>query len=240
MLIVLTAFYNAETYLPKCIQSLTEQTVPFLCYLIDDLSTDYSVKVAADLTEDDPRFILLQNQTKQWQPGNYEQVIQRLHANDVCVTLDGDDWFPDANVLQRVRDVYRDPAVWITWGSFWHLRGGRLQHGLSCNVADVAQQRHAIWHTSHLRTWRAFLWQAIRKEDLRAPDGQYWEAAGDLAFMYPMLEMATNAHARFLPEYNYVYNHDNPLCDSIAKGGLQKRYEGLIRNMPPYQPLVRT
>jgi glycosyltransferase involved in cell wall biosynthesis len=243
MLRILTPVYNATAYLPKCIDSLRRQSMElFQCYILDDCSTDKSATIAERLTSSDDRFCVIRNTEKLWQPGNYQQVLREnyVHDEDIVVCVDGDDWLPDADVLSRVVAAYQDPTVWLTWGSFWHLHRGQMHNGLSCAVDDVTQQRKAVWHTSHLRTWKAFLWRAIRDEDLRGPSGCYWETAGDLAFMYPMLEMATNSHAKYLPEYNYVYNHDNPLCDSSVRGGLQKHYEHLIRNMPVYAPLIRT
>lgn len=242
MLRILTTLYNARKYLHKCVGSIRGQSERrFHCYILDDISTDGSYELALGLVRRDSRFTVVRNGRKQWQPGNYQQIIQReeVHDEDICITVDGDDWLPDKEVFARIWKTYEDPNVWITWGAFWHLRHGKMHDGLSCAVEDVTKQRAATWHTSHLRTWRAFLWRAIEDEDLRAPNGNYWETTGDLAFMYPMLEMATNAHARYLPEYNYVYNHDNPLCDSASRGGLQKHYEDLIRNKPPYAPLER-
>lgn len=242
MLQILTTLYNAKRYLPKCLQSIRSQRVgEWTCHILDDLSTDGSRELAHELTFEDPRFLVWANTEKKYQPGNYQQVLQDLSVDDedICITVDGDDWLPDDGVFSRVLAAYADPEVWITWGSFWHLYHGRMQSGLSMAVDDVTKQRQATWHTSHLRTWKAFLWRAIKDEDLRAPTGNYWETTGDLAFMYPMLEMATNAHARYLPDYNYVYNHDNPLCDTAVNGGRQKHYESLLRAKKPYSPLCR-
>lgn len=242
MLRILTTLYNAKDYLPKCLASIRSQRhADFHCLILDDLSTDGSAELAEKLIRGDWRFQLVRNEKKRWQPGNYQFAMQDIGVDDedIVLTVDGDDWLPDDGVFDRVLEAYADPEVWITWGSFIHLRDGREQHGLSHAVDDVTKQRTATWHTSHLRTWKAFLWRAIHDADLRSPTGAYWETAGDLSFMYPMLEMATNAHARYLPDYNYVYNHDNPLCDTTCCGGLQQKYAALIRRMPPYPPLER-
>ena len=64
-----------------------------------------------------------------------------------------------------------------------------------------------------MRTWKAFLWRKIKEEDLKDENGEYWSVAGDLAFMYPMLEMSGYKHYKFLETINYVYNAENPLND---------------------------
>jgi len=88
--------------------------------------------------------------------------------------------------------------------------------------------------------WKVFLWRVIHDDDLRSPSGDYWEAADDLAYMFPMLEMATNSHAFYLDDINYVYNHDNPLCNSTCKPDVLKRCAQLIRAKQSYSPLVRS
>jgi hypothetical protein len=63
--------------------------------------------------------------------------------------------------------------------------------------------------------------------------------AGDLAFMLPMLEMAGPSHARFLGDYNYVYNGENPLSEHRVDGALQWETSQAIRRLPAYERLER-
>ncbi len=44
--------------------------------------------------------------------------------------------------------------------------------------------------TSALRTFKYKLWKNIKEEDLKNREGKFYEAAWDLAFMFPMFEMA--------------------------------------------------
>ena len=240
MLQVLITAYNCPVFLQRCLRMLRAQRMQtWRAWVTDDVSTDATGQWADLCARSDSRITVLHNSRKYWQVGNYDQVIQRteLHPEDVCVLLDGDDWFPDNDVLGRVLLAYRDPAVWITWGNYRKHNG---RPGCSAPVADVTQLRQANWHTSHLRTFKAFLWRAIRREDLLDAAGEwYLTAAGDMAFMFPMLEMATNAHARFLPEINYVYNGSNPQNDDKVHRQEQLDGDRLVRGRPAYSPLVR-
>lgn len=238
MLIILTTCYNTKEYIGKCITSLKLQThADWRCFITDDMSTDGSADLAEKYIGLDNRFEVIRNERKLYQPGNYWSVLQRkeIADDDICITVDGDDWLPDARVFQRVLDAYR-PETWITWGSFITIAGGRTRPGCSKPVLDVTKVRSQPWRTSHLRTFRAFLYRAIRREDLIAPSGNFWETTGDLSFMYPMLEMAGNDHARFLDSINYVYNYGNPLCDGHIHSEQQQAYEKLIRAKPVYEP----
>jgi len=217
-IIIVTTLYNASIYVPACIQSIIAQTYKdFKCYITDDLSTDDSVQVVKKLIQGDDRFILIENEKKHYQGGNYDQVIRNnpdISDNDVIVEIDGDDWLPDTHVLQRIHDVYTDDNVWITNGSFIYSNG---YMGFS-RKQDINNLRVSSFSASHMRTWRAFLWRNIKQEDLKDEHGNYWKVAGDLSFMFPMLEMAGEEHYRFLDQINYVYNGENPLNDYKVNG----------------------
>ena len=92
---------------------------------------------------------------------------------------------------------------------------------------------------SHLRTWRAFLWRSIEQDYLKDDNGNYWEVAGDLSFMFPMLEMAGPEHYLFMNEVNYVYNEQNPLNDHKVNMGKVNNAVKVLRNRPKYKRLIR-
>ena len=238
-MVIVTTLYNAAGYVKSCIHSIMTQTYKdFRCYITDDISTDDSVSIVKELIKDDKRFILIQNQTKHYQPGNYDQVIRNnptILDNDVIIEIDGDDWLPDANTLQRIHDVYQDDNVWITNGSFVYTNGSK---GFS-KKQDLNNLRWSSFSASHMRTWRAFLWRNIKEEDLKDENGIYWKVAGDLAFMFPMLEMSGDEHYRYLPEINYVYNGENPLNDHKVNGNDVRLICNKIASKEPYNKLIK-
>lgn len=228
-MVILTTLYNASGYIQSCIHSIMGQNYKdFRCFITDDMSTDDSVSIVKELIKDDKRFILIENESKHYQPGNYDQIIrnnQTISDNDVIIEIDGDDWLPDANTLQRIHDVYQDDNVWITNGSFIYNNGSK---GFS-KKQDIKNLRTSSFTASHMRTWRAFLWRNIKEQDLKDENGVYWKVAGDLAFMFPMLEMSGEEHYRFLDEINYVYNGDNPLNDhKINNHDVRNIYQKII------------
>jgi hypothetical protein len=83
------------------------------------------------------------------------------------------------------------------------------------------------------------LWRAIDENYLKDDTGKYWEVAGDLAFMYPMIEMAGKENYRFMPEINYVYNEENPINDHKVNMGSVSRIVNILRNKPKYNKLIR-
>ena len=56
--------------------------------------------------------------------------------------------------------------------------------------------------------------------------------------MYPMLEMATMEHYKFLPEINYVYNSDNSINEHKVNMDMVNKYTAMFKNKQKYNKLV--
>lgn len=240
MIHVLTTLYNCEEYIEQCIGSLMGQKYKnFKCYITNDLSTDKSVEKVENMIKGDDRFILINNIKKLYQPGNYDQVIRgdyEIDDNDIIVEVDGDDWLPDSKVLERVVNLYEDDDVWIANGRFKYVGGGL---GFAAPPKNIDNIRNETFTASHLRTWRAFLWRNIKQEDLKDENGEYWKVAGDLAFMFPMIEMAGHEHYRFMEEINYIYNSNNPLNDHKINMDSVNEFVVKLRNKKAYKKLIK-
>jgi hypothetical protein len=192
------------------------------------------------MIEGDDRFILVpDNDKKLYQAGNFDTVIRNnpnIDDNDVIIEVDGDDVLPHSNVFSYLHDVYLNDNIWITNGSFKYTNG---QPGFSSKQVIDDKLRYAEMTCSHIRTWRAFLWRAIKEEDLKDENGDYWQWSGDLCFMFPMLEMATDEHYRFIDETLYLYNGDNPINEHKVDIGMVINHAERIRAKNPYQKLIR-
>ena len=227
MLRILTTTFNCENYISRCIEYLIKQSVEdWICYVMDDLSTDDTPKILTKIK--DERFIIINNQEKKYQLGNYYEIIQRFDSDDICISLDGDDYFTDNQVLKRVLNEYENGA-WVTWGSCINESKNEIIHQ---EQGDLINLRSSLWTPFHLRTWKVFLWRQINKEDLM-DNGNFWTVAGDLAFMYPMIEMA-GSHAKYLKEISYCYNDENPNCNHSKNRKMQLENDAKIRAKIPY------
>ena len=210
---ILTTTFNCEKFIEKSLLSIMSQRFKdFKCFITDDMSTDKTVEIVKKTIEGDDRFMLIENHCKLYQPGNYDQVIRwrALDGDEICVEVDGDDWLPNSNVLGSINEVYKDSDVWMTSGSFKYHDGRPGFANPPQTFSDIRKQTFTL---SHMRTWKSWLWKKINETDLKDENGEYWSVAGDLAFMFPMFEMAGEKHYRFLKEINYIYNESNPLND---------------------------
>jgi glycosyltransferase involved in cell wall biosynthesis len=208
----------------------------FTCYITDDLSTDFTREVIKKTIYNDKRFILVENNTKKFQPGNYDQIIRGLNIPDdeICIEVDGDDWLPNSNVFDSINETYKDSEIWMTSGSFRYHDG---RPGFAKPPQQFSDVRKQTFTLSHMRTWKSWLWKKIEDSDLKDEDGNFWSVAGDLAFMFPMFEMSGEEHYRFLTDILYIYNESNPINDHKVNMTNVMKTTNKIRNKTPYKKL---
>jgi glycosyltransferase involved in cell wall biosynthesis len=240
---------QAERWIKRSIASIRRQTVrDFRCVVLDDASTDRTAERAQRAIGRDERFLLVTSDVRRYALENIISGIRRIatEPDDVVVHVDGDDWLRHRRVLEVLTRVYDGGDVWITYGSFqawngtWRDRLRRrprrgFPRAYPPEVLDAPSVRAYPWQASHLRTFRRFLWDQVRAEDLRDADGSWYRTTSDLAMMVPMLEMAGSAHAAYVREMLYVYNEGNPLGDHRLAAEEQRRVEARIRAAPPYR-----
>lgn len=253
--------WNCAQWVGRCVESIRRQTWRnFRCVLIDAASTDGTATVAEAAAAGDPNIQVVRDTVRRYPLENLLRAtaLAARDPEDVVVVVDGDDWLKHPRVLERMAEIYSDPEVWLTYGSHELLHRpwldrvlGRKSHVRSQpyppSTARLNLYRHnkGPFLAGHLRTYRKFLWDAIRDEDLRDDDGRYWPAAGDAASMYPMMEMATERHIRFIPDVLYVYNNDHANSETNPATGVPRHERPQfvcsmkIRARPCYSPLQR-
>ena len=234
--------YNAEGFILGSIQSALNQVYDQfrICWL-DDASSDLSEHVARRLLEQGGvRSRVYANARRRGAVRNYWWLARQCDPDEVMVFLDADDQLSHPGVLRRLAGVYLDERVWVTYGQFRYdaVSGGGI--GMAAPLPPDNHSRRAGWRSTHLKTCYAGLMQAVKEEDLKDPKtGDFWLTAGDLAFFYPVIEMAGAAHARFIPEVLYTYNLQNPINDCKVDGQGQREAARYIDSLPLYPVLDR-
>jgi len=242
MIKVVSCFWNAENYIEKCINSVKNQIHKnFKMYLVDDVSTDNTVNKIKKLIDGDERFILIQNKEKKYKLKNMDDLLMDeslFDDQDVIVELDGDDWLYDDKVLSFIENKYeKNKNLWLTNGSFVYSSG---MIGFA-NRVNYKTVRTDTFSFSHLRTWKVHLWRNIDESSFTDESGEYFKAAPDVAYSYPMIEMCGDKHYEFIPEILLVYNEENPHNEhkqNASAGQMeQQRCANIIRNKKKYKPL---
>ena len=241
---IVVPFYNVERWIKATINSIVAQDYEnYECVLIDDLSTDKSYEIAKICIDGDPRFKILSNKSKMYALGNTAQGIEFLKPDpeDVLMVLDGDDWFSNQSVLSRLNLEYEDDSCWMTYGSYVEYPAGvrgKFPRQIPAHVIKSNSFREYPWCSSQLRTFKAFLWNNIDRNDFLSKDGMVYHMTGDLAHIFPMLEMA-GTHSRFIQDILYVYNLETSLNDHKKNNPLQMQLEQEIRAKSKYLPRTK-
>ena len=236
--------FNNEKLCKKNIESILKQDYSnYKVIIIDDVSTDETYDRIHQYLETHPlkdKVVLHRNTENQGQVANTAWVVyNHSKESDIIVTVDGDDWLLDNQVLKRLNQYYANKDVWLTYGSRidFYRDGKQIKEGepMSVEVLKEGSVRKNKWLASHLRTFYSSLFRQIKKEDLLL-DGQNPKVTGDMFFMFPMVEMA-GAHAYFVPEALYGYNMTGTHHDCFTVPEKQRHVEELLRAKTPYLPL---
>ena len=234
-------------YINDCSQDGTQQAVESY---IKQHSVDYHVlnfnnqhasiaEMLADFIKQinaEPHFFILVNNAMRC--GALENLYKAIHScknDEICITLDGDDWLAHGKVLKQLNTLYAG-EVWLTHGTIKEYPTGHVSW--SEPVSEQAIQNNSYRKfkcAGHLRTFYAWLFKKIELQDLLWQD-KFFPMTWDMAMMYPMCEMAAERHT-FIPEVNMIYNMANALNDNKVNAQLQRDLDHYIRNKPPYTRL---
>lgn len=216
-----------------CIESIQAQLSfqPASVIYVDDAS-NYSPSEIQKLQEllKGVHGKLILNKTRNYQIGSLSKAVPMIEDPDSIVCLvDGDDYLlPHA--LQRVAEAYSDPNIVMTYGNvlldfrpyqdtqqnyFYDKRSVNTEYPAS--VWEQRTFREDGFRCFHLKTFKRWLWDYLDPKGFLRPDGDFFHASGDSAFIFPMLELlGAPKHVAFIDTPLYVYrlyegnvhNHD--------------------------------
>ena len=231
--IIVVPVYNSIQYIKHCLYTcVTQDYENFKVVVVDDCSDDGTWEVIKNFHVECYR-------NEERIGSGLANIIKGIELsgaedNDVIVTVDGDDRLSGNGVLKHLNSVYTND-VWMTYGQY--LPDSATYEGINKPVLNTQTYRYSsLWMTTHLRTFRKWLFDKIKDEDLRNAQGKYFETAWDRAFMYPLIGMA-GKHCRFIEKTLYLYNDLNPFNDMKTKKDLGIEDTYYIKSKTPYKEL---
>lgn len=241
--VVVIPSYNNALWCIKNIDSVICQNYRnYRVIYCDDCSTDQTADMVSNriLAKNSTIAItLVRNKKRVGSLANIYAMVHQCDDDEIVVVLDGDDWFAHDQVLAKINEVYCNSDVWVTYGSHIIQPGGVLE--ASGPFPDIVirsgSYRRFDWITVAPRTFYAGLFKQIALSDLLY-EGSFFSAAGDVAYMMPLLEMAGGKCA-YIDDVLYVYNCCNQNNDFKKLPGLQWNYASYIRSCPWYKPRER-
>lgn len=241
-IVVVIPSYNNAQWCKRNLQSVFMQHYTnYRVIYIDDCSNDGTYELVEQYVREcqqEKRVLLLRNNERRGALANHYKAVHLCDDNEIVFNIDGDDWLKHEYVFTRINKVYSDPNVWLTYGSYENYPSGRpgeCSRPMPDGVRIYNAYREHTYITSHLRTFYAGLFKQIKLGDFLY-DGQFIQASCDTAFMFPMLEMASE-RVKYLNEVFYVYNQSSP-HNHFRKGVLKQLHMVHInRARPKYKRL---
>lgn len=243
--LIIIASYNNQRYCVNNLKSVLEQDYPsYQVVYIDDCSSDKTDATVLDYLNSvgkRDKVTFIRNNERRGAAYNYYNAIHQYAKNDdVVVILDGDDELAHSQVLRKLNSVYHSPLkdVWLTYGQFKEKTSNSVGfcREYPKNIMDSNSYRDFQDIPSHLKTFKAWLFKKIKKEDFFYK-GRFMPMTWDMAAMLPMMEMAGEHHHSFIPEVLYIYNDVNPNSDHRVGRNLQREIDHYLRKKPRYQKL---
>ena len=205
---------EGKTFLQKCIESVLNQTYKnFEIIIVDDMSTDTSVKTIEKYRKQDNRITLIKNSRKRYNGGSRNVGIEYAMNNldfDYFAMLDSDDWFKDNEVLQKINDNLWDCELMLL-GCEMIFPDGTTQTKINeyDNYKDFFICDNKTWCTAWSRV--------IRKDKIiYFPESCIME---DRTWAYEQADNVSLENVRNLKEVCYVWNRLNTTNSVSLKRG---------------------
>jgi glycosyltransferase involved in cell wall biosynthesis len=241
IVVIIPSFNNKDWYKNNIDSVLVQKYKNYHVIYIDDASPDGTGALVDKYIKEkklEDKITLIKNKKRLLAMENLYNAIHSCDDRVIIATLDGDDWLNTDHVFSLLNKIYSDQDVWITYGQFkrYPKPSGYFCKPFPENVIKSRSFRKYKWVSSQLRTFYCWLFKKIKKEDFLYK-GSFFPMAWDLAFMFPMLEMAGH-RVKFIPDVIYIYNKATQISDFTLNRPLQLFLEGIIRKRPIY-PLIK-
>ncbi|MDR3646864.1 MAG: glycosyltransferase family A protein [Candidatus Babeliales bacterium] len=240
--VIVIPSYNNEAWYKYNLDSVFAQKYNnFRVIYIDDNSTDKTydfVKKYLKENRKEARTILIKNKINKGALANHYKAILLSQDDEIIVSLDGDDWFANDKVLEYLNNIYKDPNIWMTYGQFQNWPTNKIGwcKPVPKEIIETNKFREFGFCMAQPRTYYAWLAKKIKNADLCDENNNFYKIAGDVALMFPMIEMA-GERFKFIPDVLCIRNVNNILNDFKVNKEVQKQITREIRAKEKYTRL---
>lgn len=216
---VVVPIYNTEAYLPKCLDSLINQTlgdIEVLC--VDDCGKDGSMAIAEEYAQRDSRIKLIRNEANMGS-GGARNAGTIAATGEYLTYVDSDDWLmPD--MLEKEYAAVSGNGLDSVWIKFWQyyeetdsMERSRDSNSFRSGFIDVSYPEHAgiTWAPWSLMVRTDF----VQKNRILFPVRRVFE---DVEFFFKFHALSPRTY--LLDEHLYVYRlaRKGSIIDGISSG----------------------
>jgi len=242
-IVIIIPSYNNEQWCTKNLISVFKQKYPnFRVIYIDDCSSDQTKQRVKEIlkTYDNLNQVkLICNNTRKGSLANIYHAVHSCTDDEIIVQLDGDDWFAHDQVVKKINQLYCSCDILTTWGSFrnWPSKTRGFCRKLKTKYKIHRKIRlQPVFPAGSIRTFYAWIFKKINKMDLVDKDYNFYQTAGDVAYMLPIIEMA-GSRTRYIPEILCIRNNQTPINDHKVNREKQQQITQEISEKKSYPKL---
>lgn len=208
--------YEGKTYFRNCIESILNQTYKnFTLIIVDDMSSDTSVKTTKEYMKKDKKIHLIENKRKRYNGGSrnvgIEYALNNLDFDYFCF-LDSDDWWKHDKVLETINNELYDNEMMLFGLELIDKSGVFMTKFHQCdNYEDFFLSDNKVWCTA---------WSRVIKKDkiVFFPEDTLME---DRVWSYEQADNVDYNKVKILDEVLYTWNRMNTNNSvSMVKGAL--------------------
>lgn len=161
---IVLPIYNVEKFLPKCLDSVVNQTyenLEIIC--VNDGSPDASAEIVKAYTEKDSRIILI-NQKNQGLSGARNTGIEAAKG-EYIMFLDSDDWIDEKTCETAVEQIKKENAQLVMWNYMREFPDKSIPK----NIFDANGQKIIIFENESMQSLHRRI-AGLAGEELRVPE----------------------------------------------------------------------
>lgn len=173
------SYNNAQWYEKNLDSVMTQDYDPekFRVIYTDDRSTDGTGQFVKKYIEEnhyENRITLIQNKNRRRALANHYNAIHLCEDDEIILTLDGDDWCSDDQLLNKLNALYSHNDIWFAYSRFvnWPKDVTKKTFAYEYSkpfpqrIIDQNGYRYFTWVCGQLRSFYAWLAKCIKLEDL--------------------------------------------------------------------------
>lgn len=224
--------YNAEDYLSDAIKSVLAQTHQYWeLILVDDGSTDGSLKIAQEFAAKDGRIRVISDGLNKKLPARLNQIIKEAKYGYIA-RMDSDDLMHTERLEKQIKFLINNPNLDLVSTSLLSIKnndeliGARIYSPKVVTKKDALLGNSGILHASILAKKKWYERNLYNEKNALAEDYELW------------LNAAINDDLKvgFLPEYLYYYREEG----NVTKKKMLKGYSTQIKIIKKYSKNILT
>lgn len=243
LLSIIIPFYNADTYIEKCIDSIIESTYSNIeVIIVDDGSLYNKGKVCDNISLKDLRIKVIHQKNQGASLARKNGI--KLANGEYITFVDADDWIHPDMYLNMMYAMISENADIAQCGVCDVYSDGTLRHRYQKIYNNSYKKYDRVAGVIKLieeKEWRSYMCNKIYRKflfnNVKFPSGRGLD--DDTSVMHQIFHNAQSS-LYFKDEYYYYYHHPDSICNSHDMKSITKKiYDRINARLERYQFILQ-